>query len=204
MSTDVAYPVFRTPDPELALSMARLLVEFGTEPYSEVSVEALVSTSAGVGRMRDALPEAWFRSGTAPCDLGAGRPEPARSVRARDLPYELAGVEEYLPFTVSVPDQPVGSIEDRFAAVVGPHLGQIRWSLLAWPPAPERDLHGEYKHAEVTVLFNCDHRDLDSPADTHLVLVHVRRRNGDGYEDRFAAWLAGLIGQEVIGPPQHV
>ncbi|MCX5524542.1 hypothetical protein OG342_16985 [Streptomyces bobili] len=33
--------------------------------------------------------------------------------------------------------------------------------------------------------------------------AHVRRRNGDGYEDRFAQWLAERIGQKVVGPPQH-
>ncbi|GAB7110004.1 hypothetical protein JCM4814A_83190 [Streptomyces phaeofaciens JCM 4814] len=46
-------------------------------------------------------------------------------------------------------------------------------------------------------------RELDVRTDTHLVLVHVRRHNMDGYEDRFARWPAEQIGQKVIGPPQH-
>ncbi|MEU1174079.1 hypothetical protein [Streptomyces microflavus] len=40
MSTDIAYPVFRTPDPALALSTARRLMEFGRREHSEVSVYA--------------------------------------------------------------------------------------------------------------------------------------------------------------------
>ncbi|MEU0115453.1 hypothetical protein ABZ137_17425 [Streptomyces bobili] len=100
-------------------------------------------------------------------------------------------------------DQPLGSIEDHSAVVIGPHLAGIRWSSLSWPEAPERDLYGEEEHAEVTLLLHCDSRELDARADTHLVLVHVRRRNGDGYEDRFAQWLAERVGQKVIGPPQY-
>ncbi|GHI86701.1 hypothetical protein [Streptomyces xanthophaeus] len=202
MSNSIAYPVFRTPDPDAALSVARQLVEFGVRPYSEVSVEAEVPTLAEVGRLRDALPEAWFRSDTAPFGTGV-EPDLARSVRAGELPDDLAGVAEHLPFSVSMLDQPVGSVEAHFAAAVGPHPAEIHWSALEWPPAPERDLRGEYKHAEVTLLLNCDSRELGERAATHLVLVHVRRRNRDGYEERYAQWLAEQFGQQVIGPPQE-
>ncbi|MDV5143581.1 hypothetical protein R1T08_04575 [Streptomyces sp. SBC-4] len=40
MSDDVAYPVFRTPDPALALRTARRLMEFGRCEHSEVSAYA--------------------------------------------------------------------------------------------------------------------------------------------------------------------
>ncbi|WP_406423837.1 hypothetical protein OH809_04270 [Streptomyces sp. NBC_00873] len=115
----------------------------------------------------------------------------------------MTRVKDFLPFTLSMLDQPVGSIEDHFAAVVSSHPAEIHWSALSWPEAPERGLHGEGKHAEVTLLLNCNSIGLDARADTHLVLVHVRRGNRDGYEDRFAEWLAEQIGQKVIGPPQH-
>ncbi|MFD7096280.1 hypothetical protein ACFWA0_15670, partial [Streptomyces xanthophaeus] len=93
MSNSIAYPVFRTADPDAALSVARQLVAFGVQTYSEVSVEAEVPTLAEVGRLRDTLPEAWFRSDTAP--FGAGvEPDLARSVRAGELPGDLAGVAE--------------------------------------------------------------------------------------------------------------
>ncbi|MFD7631315.1 hypothetical protein ACFV7Q_35770 [Streptomyces sp. NPDC059851] len=205
MSNDVAYPVFRTPDRDLALRTARRMVAFGAQPYSQVSVEAEVPTLAEARRLRDALPESWFTCWDvdAPSVPPPNIPDLTYSVPAGGLPDDLTGAEVYLPLSVSMLDQPLGSIEDHFAAVVGPHPAEVRWSSLAWPEAPERDLYGEGKHAEVTLLLNCDSRELDARADTHSVLVHVRRRNGDGYEDRFAEWLAEQIGQKVIGPPQH-
>ncbi|MFF9016464.1 hypothetical protein ACF09C_26275 [Streptomyces sp. NPDC014870] len=205
MSTGVAFPVIRTPDRDLALRLARRMVAFGVQPYSEVSVEAVVPTVAEVSRLRDALPESWFTSWNraAPVVPPPGIPDLTRYAPGRELPDNLADTQAYLPLTVSMIDQPLGSIEDHFAAVIGPHPAEIHWSSLSWPKAPERDLHGESNHAEVTLLLNCDSRELEAAADTHLVLVHVRRRNGDGYEERFAEWLAEQIGQKVIGPPHH-
>ncbi|MEV5313855.1 hypothetical protein [Streptomyces sp. NPDC052610] len=206
MSSGIAYPVFRTPDPALALSVARRMVAFGVQPYSEVSVEAEVSTLVEVRRMLDVLPGAWFTSHTAPFRLD---PALARSIPDipdmpdGDLPRDLARVADFPPFTVSLPDQQVGSVEDRFTAAAERSPAAVHWTSLSWPGAPEHDLHGEAKHAEVTLLLNCDSIELDAPADTHLVLVHVRRRNRDGYEDRMARWLAEQIGQRVIGPPQE-
>ncbi|MFD7877403.1 hypothetical protein ACFV5G_25435 [Streptomyces sp. NPDC059766] len=122
----------------------------------------------------------------APAVPPPGIPDLTRSAPARELPDNLADTQAYLPLTVSMLDQPLGSIEDHFAAVIGPHPAEIHWSSLSWPEAPRRDLYGESKHAEVTLLLNGDSRELDTRSDTHLVLVHVRRQNGDGYEDRFA------------------
>lgn len=203
MSNGVAYPVFRTPDLDLALRVARQMVAFGAQPYSEVSVEAEVPTVAEVRRLRDALPDSWFTCWNmdAPVVPPPGIPDLTCSAPARELPDNLADTQAYLPLTVSMLDQPLGSIEDHFAAVMGPHPAEIHWSSLSWPEAPERDLYGEGKHAEVTLLLHCDSRELDARAETHLVLVHVRRHNGDGY--RFAEWLAEQIGQKVIGAPQH-
>ncbi|NYV73692.1 hypothetical protein [Streptomyces sp. UH6] len=186
--------------------MARQMVAFGVAPYSEVSVEAAVPTVAEVKRLADPLPDAWLTSWNtgAPATPPPGFPDLNRPAPIRELSGDLAWVEPYLPVGISMLDQPVGSIEDRFAAVVGPHLGEIRWTSLAWPEVPDQDFCGEYNHAEVTMLFNCDSRELEPRTDQHTVLVHVRRRNGDGYEDRRAAWLAERIGQKVVGPPQHV
>ncbi|MFH9609655.1 hypothetical protein [Streptomyces sp. NPDC017448] len=205
MSISVAYPVFRTPDLDLALRVARRMVAFGAQPCSEVSVMAEAPTVAEARRLRDALPDAWFESQSmdAPVVPPPGIPDLTCAVPARGLPDDLADARAYLPLTGSMLYQPPGSIEDHFAAVIGPHPAEIRWSSLAWPEAPERDLYGENNHAEVTLLLNCDSRELDVRADTHLVLVHVRRCNGDGYEDRFAEWLAEQIGQKVIGAPQR-
>lgn len=177
------------------------MVAFGVQPHSDVSVEAELSTVSAVGRTRDALPEAWFTSRTAPSRPESGIPGLARWVPAGELPGDLAVVGELLPLTVSTTDRPVGSVEGRFAAAVGPHPAEIRWSGLSWPGAPERGLHAENKHAGVTLLLNCDSLGLDIRGDTHLLLVHVRPRNRDGYEDRCAGWLAEQVGRTVIGPP---
>ncbi|MGW4180229.1 hypothetical protein [Streptomyces rubiginosohelvolus] len=205
MSIGVAYPVLRTPDLDLALRVARQMVVFGAQPCSEVSVLAEVPTVTEAGRLRDALPDAWFESESrdAPIVPPPGIPDLTCAVPARELPDDLTDTQAYLPLNVSMLDQPPGSIEDHFATAIGLHPAEIRWSSLSWPEAPERDLYGEGKHAEVTLLLNCDSRDLDARTDTHLVLVHVRRCNGDGYENRFAEWLAEQIGQKVIGAPQH-
>lgn len=40
MSNDIAYPVFRSPDPVLALSLACRLMEFGRCEYTNVSLYA--------------------------------------------------------------------------------------------------------------------------------------------------------------------
>lgn len=203
MSTSVSYPILRTSDPAPALSVARRLVEFGSRSYSDVSVEAEVPTLAEARRLRDSLPEAWFTSWSAPSDPDPGVPALFRGVPSGELPDDLTSVERFLPFSVSMLDQPLWSIEDHFFEVAGACMGVIHWSSLEWPPAPERDLYGEFKHAEVTLLLNCDSRDLEVRADTHLVLVHVRRRNGDGYEDRVAQWVAEQVGREAIGPARH-
>jgi hypothetical protein len=157
-------------------------------------------------RLRDALPEAWFTCWhlDAPVDATPGVPDLTRGVPARELPGVPVALEPCLPLSVSMLDQPLGTVEDRFAEVTGGHMAEIRWTSLSWPAAPERDLYGEDKHAEVTLLLNCDSRELDTRTGTHLVLVHVRRHNGDGYEDRFAQWLAERVGQRVIGPAQHM
>ncbi|WP_406423839.1 hypothetical protein OH809_04265 [Streptomyces sp. NBC_00873] len=86
MSVGIDYPVFRTPDLVLALNTARRMVAFGVQPYSEVSVEAELPTLAETTRMRDALPEAWFMSWTAPFDPGAGIPDLARGFPPGSFP----------------------------------------------------------------------------------------------------------------------
>jgi hypothetical protein len=102
-------------------------------------------------------------------------------------------------------DLPVDSIEDAFAAAIGPNMGWINWTWLCWRDVPGRDLHGESKHAEVALLFNTRTRDLDEPADDHTVLVHVRRGTfGGGRQVRepYAHWLAKQAGLTIIGPGQ--
>ncbi|NYV76210.1 hypothetical protein [Streptomyces sp. UH6] len=107
----------------------------------------------------------------------------------------------------------VGSIEEEFAApagalalaraLAGPDIGEIWWSGLVWPDLPEHGIRGEADNAAVSLPFNCRTLSLDEPSDDHTVLVHVRRRNRDGSEERHADWPAEEIGRSVIGPSQE-
>ncbi len=94
-------------------------------------------------------------------------------------------------------------IEEGFAALVGPSIGEMWWSSLIWPDVPDHGVHGEADNARVSLLFNCRTQSLDGRSDDHSVLVHVRRGNRDGSEERHASWPAEQIGQSVIGPSQE-
>ncbi|MFB7242255.1 hypothetical protein ACFCYX_07250 [Streptomyces populi] len=205
MSVDVAYPIFRTNDPASALRVARQLLTVGIQQYSRVHVDAELRTVEDVLHARKALPDAWFRredleDWVRDSDDTTGL---HHTIQAPQLSTDPALWSAHLPLWASVKDQPVGSIEDRFTAVAAGHVAEILWDFLEWPEVPEAGLYADFKHAEVSVLFNAATRELDERIDGHTVLVHVRRRNGDGYEERHASWLAEQIGQTVIGPPLH-
>ncbi|MFB7337564.1 hypothetical protein ACFC00_39090 [Streptomyces adustus] len=206
MSNPVSYPVFRTTDPAVALRVARELVEVGEPQYAEVSVDVELRTVREVLRIRDALPDSWFRKEDVedwvrdpsdPTGLHVG-------VHAPELADDPDFLSPHLPLWASMQYRPVGSIEDEFAALVGSNIGEIWWSSLTWPDAPDSNIYGEANNARVSVLFNCRTTDLDERADDHTVLVHVLRRSSDkDTEERHASWLAEQIGQWVIGPRQE-
>ncbi|MER6345173.1 hypothetical protein ACWC10_34425 [Streptomyces sp. NPDC001595] len=98
----------------------------------------------------------------------------------------------------------MGSVEEEFAALVGSNIGEIWWSGLVWPHVPDSGIHGEANNARVSLLFNCRASDLGERSGDHTVLVHVLRRSSDQEaEERHASWLAGQIGQSIIGPRQE-
>ncbi|MFG2771648.1 hypothetical protein [Streptomyces sp. NPDC048350] len=198
MSNPIAYPILRTPDPVLALHMARQLVAVGDRQYGEVSVGVELCSVPEVLRIREALPDAWFRK----WDVRAPNPF-AHGVHASELSSDADFLALHLPLWASMEDRPLGSVEEDFAALVGPNIGEILWSSLIWPDVPARDIRHEADNALVSLLFNCRTQDLDERSDDHTVLVHVRRRNRDGSEERHASWLAEQIGLSVIGPPQE-
>ncbi|MFH8804902.1 hypothetical protein ACH4F6_35975 [Streptomyces sp. NPDC017936] len=170
MSNDIAYPVFRAPDPVLALSVARRLMEFGRCEHSEVSVYAYLRSVAEVRRVAKELPEGWFR-GKEECGEFDGVPredQPALvvGVQGPGLPADPTAYEGRLPVECELFDRPVGSIEDAFTAAIGPNRGEINWRELCWPDALDLDLCGESKHAEVTLLFNTPHVTSTSPPTT--------------------------------------
>ncbi|WP_406840879.1 hypothetical protein ACICHK_40070 [Streptomyces sp. AHU1] len=151
------------------------------------------------------LPDAWFRRE----DLEDWVRDPdnpttlQNTIQASQLSTDPAVWSAQLPLWTSARKQPMESIDDRFTAFAARNMAEINWDLLGWPEVPEAGLYADFKHAEVSVLFNAATRDLDERIDGHTVLVHVRRRGlGDGYEERHASWLAEQVGQTVIGPPQ--
>ncbi|MEU9237621.1 hypothetical protein [Streptomyces subrutilus] len=205
MSNPIAYPIFRPTDPVLALRVARQLVAVGDRQYAEVSVDVELCTVPEVLRIREALPDAWFRKEDVE-DWARDPSDPTGlhgGVHAPQLSNDLDFLSSHLPLWASMEYRPVGSVEEEFAALVGPNIGEIWWSSLIWPDVPDRDIHGEANNARVPLLFNCRTQDLDQRSGDHTVLVHVRRGNRDGSEERHASWLAEQIGQSVIGPPQE-
>ncbi|MGW2564381.1 hypothetical protein ACWCXB_35315 [Streptomyces sp. NPDC001514] len=209
MSNDIAYPVFRTPDPALALSTARRLMEFGRCEYSEVSMYAELRSIAEVRRVAKELPGGWFRGQEEYGEFDGvpleDQPALVVGVQGSGLPADPSAYEGRLPVECELRDLPVGSTEDAFTAAIGPNVGEINWESLCWPDAPELGFLGESKHAEVTLLLNTRTRELDEPAADHTVLVHVRSVSVDGRQMResYARWLAEQVGLTVIGPGQR-
>jgi hypothetical protein len=155
------------------------------------------------------LPEGWFRGQEHYGEFDdrvpfEERPEWLVGVRGSGLPTDPMAYEGRLPVLYELLDQAVGTVEDAFAAAIGPSVGEIIWQILCWPDAPEAGLHGEYKHAEVTLLLNTSTREYDEHTGDHTVLVHVRGALVDGRQMRepYAHWLAGQAGLTVLGPGQ--
>ncbi|MFI6940387.1 hypothetical protein ACIBI4_14035 [Streptomyces sp. NPDC050418] len=61
MSNDVAYPVFHTPDPTLALRVARQLLGVGDLEHAKVDVDVELPRIEDVLVALKAMPDAWFR-----------------------------------------------------------------------------------------------------------------------------------------------
>ncbi|MEX0173194.1 hypothetical protein [Streptomyces sp. LMG1-1-1.1] len=211
MSNDIAYPVFRSPDPVLALSMARRLMEFGRCEHADVSLYAEFHSVDEVRRGAKELPEGWFRGQEHDGEFDdrvpfEDRPAWLVGVRGPGLPTGPTAYEGRLPVEYESLNQAVDSVEDAFTAAIGPSVGEINWQNLFWPDAPEIGFRGESKHAEVTLLLNTSTRTYNEPAGDQTVLVHVRSADSDGRQLRepYAHWLAEQVGLTVIGPGQRL
>ncbi|MEV6997031.1 hypothetical protein AB0N62_04920 [Streptomyces sp. NPDC093982] len=131
MSNPIAYPVFRTTDPGLALRVTRQLVAVGDRRYAEVSVDVELRTTEEVLRLCEALPDAWFRKEDVE-DWARDPSDPTGlhgGVHAPELSTDLAFLSSYLPLWASMENRPVDSVEEEFAALVGPRNGTLR----GWP-----------------------------------------------------------------------
>ncbi|WP_133900203.1 hypothetical protein [Streptomyces sp. KS 21] len=200
MSNGVSYPVFRTSNPAAALALARRLLTLGEREYAQVSVDAELCTVTEVLRLRGSLPDAWFR--TENDDFWLRDPNERAELRfefhAPELSEKTGELLPLLPLWVSMLDQPVGSVEDEFTALVGANYGWIRWDQAIWPEVPELGYGGRVEHDGVTLVFNCDAAGTDRQVGTHTVCVDVHRTHD---AQRYAAWLAERVGLSVIGPP---
>ncbi|MFE1287963.1 hypothetical protein [Streptomyces sp. NPDC058751] len=158
MSIDIAYPAFCAPGLPVALGTARRLMEFGRYEDSKVDVFTELCSVAEVRRMARELPQGRFSGQWDDKEFDGVPlkhwPPLVAGVLGPDLPTAPAAYEGRLPVEYELGDLPVDSIEDAFAAAIGPNMGWINWKWLYWPDVPERNLHGESTHAEVTLLFN--------------------------------------------------
>ncbi len=199
MSNGVSYPVFRTSDPAAALATGRLLA-LGDRDYAQVSVDVELCTVAEVLELRQVLPDAWFCTENE--EFWAREFDAQAGLRcdwhAAELSADADGLVLLLPLWASMLDQPVGSVENAFTALVGARYGSIRWDQVIWPAVPERGYDRRVNHDGVTLVFNCDDAGTTRQIGTHTVCVDVHKTE---VSQSYAAWLAGQIGQAVIGPP---
>ncbi|WP_331764165.1 hypothetical protein OG944_39085 (plasmid) [Streptomyces anulatus] len=200
MSNGVSYPVCRTSDPAAALATGRRLLALGDRDYAQVSVDVELCTVAEVLELRQVLPDAWFRTENE--EFWAREFDAQAGLRcdwhAAELSEDADGLVLLLPLWASMLDQPVGSVEDAFTALVGARYGSIRWDQVIWPAVPERGYDGRVNHDGVTLVFNCDDAGTTRQIGTHTVCVDVHKTE---VSQSYAAWLAEQIGQAVIGPP---
>ncbi|MFD3530272.1 hypothetical protein [Streptomyces sp. NPDC058664] len=200
MSNGVSYPVFRTSDSAAALATARQLLALGEREYAQVSVDVELCTVAEVMELRRVLPDSWFRTENE--EFWARNLDTQTVLRcdwhATELSADTDSIALLLPLWASMVDQPVGGVEDAFAALVGTRYGVIRWDQMIWPAVPEHGYEGRVEHDGVTLVFNCDDAGADRQVGTHTVCVDVHETRDS---QKYTARLAEQIGQAVIGPP---
>ncbi|GAA3394914.1 hypothetical protein [Streptomyces roseoviridis] len=165
-----AFPVFRTADADAAYARAKALCGLLTEPRDEILVEALVHTAARVRELAKVVPGAWFE------DAERQTYDPWGDGRRGSFPVwvcqEEAPREAELPFLRAVGDAPASL-----------------WWRGTWPGP-----RGHPQFDGVQVTFHSDDVELEQPAPTHTVFLHVRRCPAERVRE-----LAALAGCEVLG-----
>ncbi|MEV0174177.1 hypothetical protein AB0I00_24040 [Streptomyces sp. NPDC050803] len=182
MGNSHAHPVFRTADLAAAVSTARQLIDLADSTDGEVSFEATVSGARELERLRACMPPV--------TEFGYGQ-SPAIQ------PATGATSVSPFPMFVSWTAQPVGKLEDLFAAAVGKCPATLVWSRLRWPAVPALRLPAEDEHAHVSLSANSRQLHWDEPAPDHTVYIHDRQ--GSYLRPQ---WLAEQIGLHLIGPPR--
>ncbi|MEO3742189.1 hypothetical protein [Plantactinospora sp. B5E13] len=217
MSNSYAHPILRTTDLERAHALARRLVALAGRDYFVPRVRMHAETRTHqLGRYLAAIPDGRFDL-AVPGELAdLARRILGPYVKPQDLQarlrdgtlwlYPVFNAESVaalgrlpeLPCEVELTHQPVGTVEERFLAVIGPDPAEVVWEDVTWPPVEELELcTWEVKHGNIQLTLNAAGVFQERPADDHTLYVHVRW--GD---ERRAQWLAEQVGLKVIGPPE--
>ncbi|MFG3039300.1 hypothetical protein ACGFYZ_20630 [Streptomyces sp. NPDC048330] len=145
MSDDVAYPVFRYPDPVLALSVARHLMMIGHREYTTACLYAELRSVAEVRRGAKELPEGWFRRQELSGEVDVpfeDLPAWLVGVRGSGLPADPTSYERRLPVEYELLDQGVDSVEHAFTTAIGPSPGEINRQHRRSPSGRRDPCHG--------------------------------------------------------------
>lgn len=188
MSTSNVLPVLRTPNRWVAYDAARRLLDITVHRGStEAHAYADDLTATEARRLFEAHPDHVY-GGVS--DQGTGHEEVRRLLAAGD-----PRLESLAPFSFQLDEQPAGSIEERFLALLGSSPASLSWKGFAWPAVPELGLDLRGKDAGVQIALNSDTVDYDRPAADHTVFLHFNA--GDV---RRAEWLARQVGLTPVGP----
>ncbi|CAM5347192.1 hypothetical protein STANM309S_03542 [Streptomyces tanashiensis] len=148
MPNDIGYPVFRSPDLVLALSMAPPHGARQLRVHQRLPLRRAPLRRRGAAGAKE-LPEGWFRGQDHYGEFGDRVPFEDRPGSARRRPGGLpddrmARSDGRLPVDHELLNQAVDSVEDAFTAAIGPRVGEINGQDLCWPDAPDVGFRGEY------------------------------------------------------------
>ncbi|MGW3835176.1 hypothetical protein [Streptomyces microflavus] len=178
MSNSYAQPILRTADLSECLRVVERLLRIADLRDLEVDFEVLISSAHVLTPLLKLFPDAewWAEGGRSGSSAKGDDPLTHLPVRLRSW---AAPVEDVGPFLDALGGSPA----------------TVRWDFMGWPEAPEVGLGaGGARGAFVTLCVNVRDLELEEPATDHTVFVHVKQ-----IEAERAPWLAGQVGQQVIG-----
>ncbi|BCJ40030.1 hypothetical protein GCM10010168_28880 [Actinoplanes ianthinogenes] len=204
MSNSTAYPIAHLDSADAVMRLVdRLIAVAGIAPAS-VDVRILTD-SHEAARYSSLVPEAMLVADLS-AEMAQRLPD-ADVVRGRNYFSLIApatpGLLETLralpavPIEVDADELPADRVGVSVLTAIGAARGTVIWDLPRWPGVEELSLAGQAKHAMIQVTLNSSDIDALTPADGHLVYVHV----GSGPAERErAAWLARQVGCVFQGP----
>ncbi|SFY20319.1 hypothetical protein SAMN02787144_1013101 [Streptomyces atratus] len=178
MSNSYAQPILRTADLAEGLRVVERLLGIADLRDLEVDFEVLISSAHVLTPLLKLFPDAewWAEGGRSGSSAKGDDPSTHLPVRLRSW---------------ATPPEAVGPFLDA----LGGSPATVRWDFMGWPEAPEVGLGaGGARGAFVTLCVNVRDLELEEPATDHTVFVHVKQ-----IEAERAPWLAGQVGQQVIG-----